>query len=94
MADTKSGYHHGDLRAALIDAGLELTRAGGPDALSTEQFALHQIGRQSGTVDGDERSILARAHVVDGGGDQLFPGTGLTEDEEHLVFEGATCSAR
>lgn len=26
-------YHHGDLRAALIAAGLELTRAGGPDAL-------------------------------------------------------------
>lgn len=34
VADSKSGYHHGDLRAALIDAGLELTRAGGPEALT------------------------------------------------------------
>ena len=34
MAVSKSAYHHGDLRAALVDAGLELTRAGGPDALT------------------------------------------------------------
>ena len=26
-------YHHGNLRAALVEAGLELTRAGGPSAL-------------------------------------------------------------
>jgi AcrR family transcriptional regulator len=26
-------YHHGNLRAALIDAGLELARAGGPNAV-------------------------------------------------------------
>lgn len=32
-----TGYHHGDLRAALIDAGLELTRAGGPDALTIRE---------------------------------------------------------
>lgn len=31
---TKTGYHHGDLRAALIEAGLQLTRTGGPDALT------------------------------------------------------------
>lgn len=30
---TRDSYHHGDLRAALIEAGLELTRIGGPDAL-------------------------------------------------------------
>ncbi|MDQ2627816.1 MAG: TetR/AcrR family transcriptional regulator [Actinomycetota bacterium] len=34
MTATKSGYHHGDLGAALIDAGLQLTRTGGPDALT------------------------------------------------------------
>jgi len=34
VAVSKSAYHHGDLRAALVDAGLELTRAGGPDALT------------------------------------------------------------
>ncbi len=37
LADSKSNYHHGDLRSALIDAGLELTRAGGPDALSIRE---------------------------------------------------------
>ncbi len=31
---TKPAYHHGDLRAALVSAGLELTREGGPDALT------------------------------------------------------------
>lgn len=30
---TRSSYHHGDLRTALVEIGLELTRAGGPDAL-------------------------------------------------------------
>ncbi len=29
----KKRYHHGSLRAALIDAGFELARAGGPDAV-------------------------------------------------------------
>jgi AcrR family transcriptional regulator len=32
-AKGRSTYHHGRLRQALLEAGLELTRAGGPDAL-------------------------------------------------------------
>lgn len=43
LADSKSNYHHGGLRAALIDAGLELTRAGGPDALSIRE-ATRRVG--------------------------------------------------
>jgi AcrR family transcriptional regulator len=39
----KSGYHHGDLRAALIDAGLQLTRSGGPDALTIRE-ATRRVG--------------------------------------------------
>lgn len=31
-------YHHGDLRAALVSAGLELTRDGGPDALGIREL--------------------------------------------------------
>src|SRR3954462_606314 len=27
------GYHHGNLRAALVEAGLELARTGGPNAV-------------------------------------------------------------
>lgn len=33
MSESRDSYHHGDLRAALISTGLELTRSGGPDAL-------------------------------------------------------------
>ncbi|NMO02845.1 TetR/AcrR family transcriptional regulator [Gordonia sp. TBRC 11910] len=35
----RTRYHHGDLPAALIAAGLELTRTGGPDALSLREIA-------------------------------------------------------
>jgi AcrR family transcriptional regulator len=37
VAGTKAGYHHGDLCAALIDAGLQLTRTGGPEALTIRE---------------------------------------------------------
>ncbi|MER5865093.1 TetR-like C-terminal domain-containing protein [Kitasatospora sp. NPDC002040] len=30
---TRTSYHHGDLRAALIRAGIELARTGGPEAV-------------------------------------------------------------
>jgi len=43
LATLKTGYHHGDLRTALIDAGLHLTRAGGPDALTIRE-ATRQVG--------------------------------------------------
>jgi AcrR family transcriptional regulator len=43
LTDSKSGYHHGDLRAALIDAGLQLTRAGGPEALTIRE-ATRRVG--------------------------------------------------
>lgn len=43
MATLKSGYHHGDLRAALIDAGLQLTRKGGPEALTIRE-ATRRVG--------------------------------------------------
>ena len=43
MATLKTGYHHGDLRAALIDAGLALTRTGGPEALTIRE-ATRRVG--------------------------------------------------
>ena len=43
MATLKTGYHHGDLRTALIDAGLHLTRTGGPEALTIRE-ATRQVG--------------------------------------------------
>ncbi len=32
-APARATYHHGNLREALVEAGLELTRSGGPTAL-------------------------------------------------------------
>ncbi|MEB4207650.1 TetR/AcrR family transcriptional regulator [Mycobacterium sp. 94-17] len=43
MTTLKTGYHHGDLRAALIDAGLHLTRTGGPEALTIRE-ATRRVG--------------------------------------------------
>ena len=36
-------YHHGDLRRALLDAGIELARAGGPDAVVLRE-ATRRVG--------------------------------------------------
>jgi len=41
----RSTYRHGDLRRALIDAGLELAREGGPDAI-----VLREATRRAGVV--------------------------------------------
>ena len=38
-----AGDHHGDLRAALVDAGLELARAKGPEGV-----VLREVARQVG----------------------------------------------
>lgn len=43
MATLKTGYHHGDLRTALIEAGLHLTRTGGPGALTIRE-ATRRVG--------------------------------------------------
>jgi AcrR family transcriptional regulator len=43
LASVKTGYHHGDLRTALIDAGLHLTQTGGPDALTIRE-ATRRVG--------------------------------------------------
>jgi AcrR family transcriptional regulator len=43
LATLKTGYHHGDLPTALVDAGLHLTRAGGPDALTIRE-ATRRVG--------------------------------------------------
>lgn len=41
----RSTYRHGDLRRALVDAGIELARAGGPDAI-----VLREATRRAGVV--------------------------------------------
>ena len=43
MSSAKTSYHHGNLRAALIDAGLQLARDGGPEAV-----VLREVSRRAG----------------------------------------------
>lgn len=42
-APERSTYHHGDLRRALLDAGLDLARDGGPDAVVLRE-ATRRVG--------------------------------------------------
>lgn len=42
---TRTTYRHGDLRRALLEAGIELARAGGPDAI-----VLREATRRAGVV--------------------------------------------
>ena len=44
-AQRREAYHHGDLRNALLDAGLELTRTGGADAVT-----VREVARRAGVV--------------------------------------------
>ncbi len=44
-AEPRGTYRHGDLRRALLDAGLELAREGGPDAI-----VLREATRRAGVV--------------------------------------------
>ena len=46
-----------------------------------EQLALHQRLGHRGTVDGDERTIGARAEPVDSPGDQFLSGTAFARDK-------------
>ncbi len=40
----RATYHHGDLRRALLEAGLDLAREGGPDAVVLRE-ATRRVGR-------------------------------------------------
>lgn len=69
MTEAARRYHHGNLREALLDAGLELTRAGGPGAL-----AMREATRRAGVSPNaayrhfaDREALLAavRAAILD-----------------------------
>src|SRR5262249_43249407 len=55
--------------------------AGEGALLVAEEFALDQPARQGGTIDLDERTVLALARRVDRAGDQLLAGARLAGDE-------------
>ena len=60
------GYHHGDLARALVEAGLEVTRSDGPDALT-----IREVTRRTGVTPNaayrhypDRRALLRAVSVV------------------------------
>jgi AcrR family transcriptional regulator len=58
---TSRPYHHGDLGAALVEAGLELARSGGPSAVS-----LREATRRAGvTPSAAYRHFRDRSHLLD-----------------------------
>ncbi|RZI89766.1 MAG: TetR/AcrR family transcriptional regulator, partial [Variovorax sp.] len=55
----RSTYRHGDLRRALLDAGIELARAGGPDAV-----VLREATRRAGVVPNAAYRHFASRHEL------------------------------
>jgi AcrR family transcriptional regulator len=57
----RAGYRHGDLRRALIDAGTDLARSGGPDAV-----VLREATRRAGVVpNAAYRHFASRDELLD-----------------------------
>ena len=57
----RSTYRHGDLRRTLLDAGIALARAGGPDAV-----VLREATRQAGVApNAAYRHFASRQHLLD-----------------------------
>src|SRR5262252_4245955 len=69
----------------LEEAGLALVRAREGPLLVTEELALHQRLGDGRAVDGDERSLAAHRHLMDGPGDQLLARSRLSSDEHRRV---------
>jgi AcrR family transcriptional regulator len=94
MTTAENAYHHGNLRRALIEEGLQLARAGGPDAI-----ALREVTRAVGVspnalyrhfddrrdliraVAAESQLLLARAIAerVDAAPDDLSPASAAVE---------------
>ncbi len=55
----RSTYHHGDLRQALLDAGIALARDGGPDAV-----VLREATRRAGVVPNAAYRHFASRHAL------------------------------
>jgi AcrR family transcriptional regulator len=55
----RRNYHHGDLRHALLDAGIALARSGGPDAV-----VLREATRRAGVVPNAAYRHFASRHAL------------------------------
>src|SRR5262245_42892768 len=66
----------------IIDSSRERT------AYMPKQFTLQQSFWQGAAIDTNEWSRPANAKSVDGGSDQLFPGAGLSQQQDRSVALG------
>ncbi|MFB6892248.1 TetR/AcrR family transcriptional regulator [Kitasatospora sp. NPDC056327] len=60
---TRTTYHHGDLRPALIGAGIELARTGGPEAVVLREVA-RLVGVAPNSVYGHFRTLAGLKAAV------------------------------
>lgn len=71
MTDTKRPHHHGNLREALIVAGLDIMEQGGPDALTLRKCAKHAGVSHAAPAHHFDGLISLQAAIV-ARGHQLF----------------------
>jgi AcrR family transcriptional regulator len=82
---TPRPYHHGDLKAALIAAGLDLTRTGGPEALS-----IREVTRRVGvSANAAYRHFADRQALLDAVADAIFARIGREMTEAPGAGSGA-----
>jgi AcrR family transcriptional regulator len=95
----RSAYHHGDLRQALLAAGIELAREGGPDAVILRE-ATRRVGvspnaayrhftDRDALLDAVSAAALAElAEAIDARFDAIPPGTADTVARAQLLAVG------
>jgi len=88
----RTTYHHGNLRSALVDVGLELTRTGGASALVLRDVARHAGVSPSATYRhfADRESLLAAVatRIQDRMAEQMQPDAAPRTARERLRAVG------
>jgi AcrR family transcriptional regulator len=87
----RTTYRHGDLRRALIAAGLDMARAGGPDAI-----VLREATRRTGVAPNaayrhfaDRRGLQSAVSMAARG----MVAAAMADEQEHLPAVGDPCEA-
>ncbi len=85
----RKSYHHGDLRAALIEAAIELVRKNGPDHLSL-RAAADQVGVSPSAV---YHYFPDKDSLIDGMGEKLFSDLAAMQREALSQIPGKSARA-
>lgn len=92
MSTARATYRHGDLRRSLIDAGVDLARSGGPDAV-----VLREATRRAGvSPNAAYRHFADRAELVDAVSDaaQGFAAAAMEAELAHVPPADDVASAQ